>query len=282
MENLPYATQPDAILNLYLSKDSSIPFINDKDASFIFDGYSLCLCLRGTCNMIINGRKYKIKADSLLLLPPNHLVEFQNKSEDFMRCSIVFSLDVLMEFPSPLDIDTAKMAVRQPVLQLQPNKMKHLLDYYNILKDEYEELENPFRKSITKTILHVIFLEVLACYKMNTNELQENRQRNEQISDDFFMLLATYYKTYRNVAFYADKMNRTPKYLSEKIKEITGRSIREWIDEAIMTEIKIQLKTTDKTILQISDELNFSSPSVFVQFFRHHTGTTPLKYKNGI
>ena len=32
-------------------------------------------------------------------------------------------------------------------------------------------------------------------------------------------------------------------------------------------------------ILEISEELGFSSPSVFVQFFRHHTGTTPLQYR---
>ena len=39
------------------------------------------------------------------------------------------------------------------------------------------------------------------------------------------------------------------------------------------------LKVTDKSILEISEELNFSSPSVFVQFFRHNTGITPLQYR---
>ena len=39
------------------------------------------------------------------------------------------------------------------------------------------------------------------------------------------------------------------------------------------------LKTTDKTVLEISEELNFSSPSVMVQFFRHYTGITPLRYR---
>ena len=41
----------------------------------------------------------------------------------------------------------------------------------------------------------------------------------------------------------------------------------------------MQLKVTDKTVLEISEELNFSSPSVMVQFFRHHTGITPLQYR---
>ena len=74
-------------------------------------------------------------------------------------------------------------------------------------------------------------------------------------------------------------MNRTPKYLSGAVKRITGRSISDWIDEVVVIEIKRQLKTTDRTVLQISEELNFSSPSVFVQYFRHHTGMTPRQYR---
>lgn len=81
------------------------------------------------------------------------------------------------------------------------------------------------------------------------------------------------------MSFYAEKMNRTPKYLSGEIKRITGRSILEWINEAVLIEMKVQLKTTDYTVLQISEVLNFSSPSVFVQFFKHHTGITPLQYR---
>lgn len=279
LENLPQAGESNAIHNLYLSRGNFVQLFLEQEASFIFNGYSLCLCIAGSCDLSIDGRKYQITTDTLLLLPPNHLVEFQNRSVDFVRCSVVFSLDFLIDFPSPLDIDTAKMAIRQPVLHLPTSKIKHLLDYYNILKDEYNEVDNPFRETITKTVLNVILLEVLACYNLFSGTIQEQQQYHENLSDDFFMLLSMYYKKERNAAFYAEKMNMTPKYLSKKIKNITGRSVHEWLNEALITEIKVRLKTTDQTILQISEDLNFSSPSVFVQFFKHHTGMTPLKYK---
>ena len=105
------------------------------------------------------------------------------------------------------------------------------------------------------------------------------KPRNEQLTDDFFVLLSRHYRRERSVKFYASRMNRTPKYLSGAVKRITGRSISDWIDEVVVIEIKRQLKTTDRTVLQISEELNFSSPSVFVQYFRHHTGMTPRQYR---
>ena len=97
------------------------------------------------------------------------------------------------------------------------------------------------------------------------------------LSDRFFRLLTIHYKKHRSVQFYADKLNLTPKYLSTAIKKVTGRPILEWIHEAVLIDAKMLLRTTHLTVQQISDQLNFSSPSAFVQFFKKHTGKTPRK-----
>jgi AraC-like DNA-binding protein len=98
---------------------------------------------------------------------------------------------------------------------------------------------------------------------------------------DFFELLAVHYTTERRVAFYASKLCVTPKYLTTMVKEVTGLSILEWINNVTVLNIKRLLRTSQATIQQISEELNFQTPSTFVRYFRQHTGTTPLKYRNG-
>ena len=95
----------------------------------------------------------------------------------------------------------------------------------------------------------------------------------------FFKLLAKHCRQEHTVGFYADKLNRTPKYLSGAIRKLSGRSVPEWITMNLLRESKSMLKTTGMTVLEISEDLNFSSPSVFVQFFRRHTGITPLQYR---
>ena len=80
------------------------------------------------------------------------------------------------------------------------------------------------------------------------------------------------------MAYYAEALNLTPKYLAAAIKRITGRPILDWIHEAVLIDAKMLLRTTDLTVQEISERLNFSSPSAFVQFFRRKTGTTPKRH----
>ena len=117
-------------------------------------------------------------------------------------------------------------------------------------------------------------------HKLQIYSIEDGYHFNEtNLTDDFFKLLARHYRTEHNVGFYAERLNRTPKYLSGAIRRLSGRSVPDWIDSMLLREIKFLLKTTDKTILEISEELNFSSPSVFIQFFRRHAGVTPLQYR---
>ena len=103
--------------------------------------------------------------------------------------------------------------------------------------------------------------------------------RHESLSDRFFRLLALHFREEHTVHYYADRLNLTPKYLSTAIKRITGRPILDWIHEALLIEAAMLLRTTDLTVLEIADRLNFSTPSAFVQFFKKHTGTTPKKMR---
>ena len=219
-------------------------------------------------------------AGSFIILSPNLLVEIIGVSDDFNLRNIVVSLDVILEFPSPVDINIMNSALKNPVIGLSDIQMRHLAEYYDFLGKQYEETGNAYREEISKTLLYALMLEICNIYRTVSGENEQvARPKPEKLTDDFFLLLNRYYKTEHYAGFYADKLNRTPKYLSTAIKKLSGRSVSDWINSTLVSEIKLLLKVTDKTILEISEELNFSSPSVFVQFFRRNTGITPLQYR---
>jgi len=83
----------------------------------------------------------------------------------------------------------------------------------------------------------------------------------------------------RNVSFYADKLCLTPRYLNTVIRQISGRTVMEWINQAIILEAKVLLKHNDLLIYQIADKLNFPNPSFFCKFFKRITGMTPQEYQ---
>ena len=88
------------------------------------------------------------------------------------------------------------------------------------------------------------------------------------------------YKQSRDVAFYADRLCITSKHLSQVVKEVSGKSALDIIEEYVITECKALLLSTTMTIQQISDSLNFTTQSVFGKYFKRVTGISPSEYRN--
>ena len=272
--------EPQSIRNFYLSNQENAKRLQENGTAFVFNGFSIGVCLKGQWDLRISGRIYCLTAGSLLILAPNQLIETVSTSDDLSTRSIIVSLDVILEHPSPIDINILNFALRKPVLKLPEDRMGRMLEYLDFLEKRYYETENAYREEISKTLLYALMLEICDIHRSASGDQADiPKPKQEQLTDDFLKLLMAHYRTEHNVAFYADKLNRTPKYLSEAIKRISGRSVPEWISTMLVSETKMLLKATDKTVLEISEELNFSSPSVFVQFFRHNTGITPLQYR---
>ena len=91
-------------------------------------------------------------------------------------------------------------------------------------------------------------------------------------------LLASYYDKERSVRFYAEKLNLTSNYLSGIIKDYTGKTASEWIEEYVILEAKALLKFSGLNIQQVAYELNFPSQSMFGKYFKKQTGMSPKVY----
>ncbi len=77
-------------------------------------------------------------------------------------------------------------------------------------------------------------------------------------------------------------MGITPKYLSEVISTVSRRTPNEWIDKFVTTEIRNQLRHTNKKMSEIASDMNFPSQSFFGKYFKENVGVTPSDYRNGI
>ena len=45
-------------------------------------------------------------------------------------------------------------------------------------------------------------------------------------------------------------------------------------------DAKSQLKSTNRSVQEISDSLNFANMSFFGKYFKRYTGMSPLEYRN--
>ena len=115
--------------------------------------------------------------------------------------------------------------------------------------------------------------------KRQEQELPVRTTRQRQMLEQFMKMAINNHAREHLVGYYADKMCVTPKYLSKIVKEASGRSVPEWLNELLILDAKNMLRHTDMTIKEISAALNFPSQSFFFRFFKNHTGQTPTQYR---
>ena len=76
----------------------------------------------------------------------------------------------------------------------------------------------------------------------------------------------------------------SPSRVSHLFKELTGKSLTQYISLLRMTEAKHLLLSTNLKVAEISDILEFDAPTTFCRYFKKYVGCTPKEYRdsNGI
>jgi transcriptional regulator GlxA family with amidase domain len=64
------------------------------------------------------------------------------------------------------------------------------------------------------------------------------------------------------------------------LKDTSGKTAGEWIDEIVLMAVKGMLKSSNLTVAQVADEFHFSNASFFGRYFKARTGQTPLEYRS--
>ncbi|MBR7026928.1 MAG: AraC family transcriptional regulator [Bacteroidales bacterium] len=122
-------------------------------------------------------------------------------------------------------------------------------------------------------------------------EIYDNKAVSSQLSgsDDaafvflrFQELLKAHCGSERTVAWYADKLNITPRKLSRVCLDASGVGASDWISHHTTIRVKEMLESSNMPIEEICDEMNFSSRSYFTRFVTKVLGSTPSEYRRAM
>lgn len=84
----------------------------------------------------------------------------------------------------------------------------------------------------------------------------------------------------REVAFYADRLCISTRYLSTIIRSVAHSTAKEFIDRSVVLEIKMLLGSTELSVQEIAYRLHFPDQSYLGRFFKKHTGVSPTEFRN--
>lgn len=103
--------------------------------------------------------------------------------------------------------------------------------------------------------------------------------RSGELYNEFLDGVARHCMTNSDVAFYADCLNVSSRYLAQVTRRIAGKPPKNIIEEYLISRIEVQLMTTDKTVQEIAYDFGFSSQAHFAKFFKKMKGFTPSQFR---
>lgn len=270
--------------------DFSIPEaarIVDKPCRF--DYFMLVYCISGDLKFNVNQEEHSLRSNMLFLNFPGNLLKVNRLIEENKQKTRCICISMSRDYVSTLLLDVNKLLAKNmllsqtPCLCLEDNERsmlcKHVDIIIGLLKSGISYGDEAVKSIMSSMLYYIVGLWSSREVERGAVALDVT-SRNRALFEKFIKLVMENFSKYRNVGFYAEKLNITPKYLSRLIKEVSGRSAPDWIDSYVILEAKNLLKYSDMAIKEIVFKLNFPNQSVFYKFFKVRTGMTPSEYRN--
>lgn len=146
----------------------------------------------------------------------------------------------------------------------------------------YEKLTGTPRKhqkELFDALLEMFHYDFYDTMERFYNENPKTFSSSEVLFRNFLELLNVPGNNCRKVAFYADKLHVSPKYLSAVCKEVSGQTAFELINQYVLKNVKYMLQWSPKSIKEIAMELDFPNLSFFGKYVKRYLGVSPKQYR---
>ena len=153
-------------------------------------------------------------------------------------------------------------------------------DFKNILRHSYT-FQGYLGEQIAGTLLRVFLYDLWTYFSQLTMKYQDERLPSLHFAR--FLLEARYNcSKHRDVAWYANKVGVTPKYLTEVSKDATNRPAGDWIDEYAAIILRKELSAENLSLTDLAKEMNFSSLPAFTRYVKRVLGCSPSEFRDSL
>ena len=255
---------------------------------FITDFYMIGL-KKLKSGVILYGRK-KCDHDtgSMLFIKPRQVVEFKNLELEEDSFMIFIHEDYL--HGHSLHSDMGKYGFfdyeTNESLHLSPREEKIMWDLYFKIDTECRNNVDEYSRDIILTHVDSILKYSQRFYK---RQFIHRRESGSKTVSKFSDALADYInggliisQGLPTVSKLASQLNLSARYLSDLLKQETGKTAIELIHIYLIGEAKNRLTASDDTIAEIAYALGFENPPYFSRLFKKQTGLSPNQFKKDL
>lgn len=258
-----------------------LPAVDFGDDALRLGFFTYCFCSSGTAQFHLNSKELTISANQLLIGIGDQVFRKISSSDDFHARMILVSHECVFDgiaglfqlWPFMLQL------FENPIIPLTPMESEWATSGFDYIVKRLRRPDNHYQRETTTALVRLFYFDVCDLLSHHFPRTESLRAGSYTLFDRFIMLLQQNYKRERSVTWYSQQLCITPKYLSEVVKNVSGKTAGQWITDFVLIEIKQLLFNTSLSIKQIAQQLNFANQSFLGKYFRNATGISPLEYR---
>lgn len=240
----------------------------------------ILFCYKGTANLSVDLNRWNIRRNTVTVLIPGTILTLNDSDEDFKVQYISFSKSLFGEAVFRLDPPFFRYIKGNPCYTHSASQEVTIRMVIRLFWLIYMDRGNIHRDMIVKNQLQCFFLNMYDKTRCAFASRQYNGySRSEEIFYKFINSIHLHYLEQKDVTFYADELCISPRYLSTISRQVAGEPAKTIIDRHIILETKVLLRSTEMTVQEITNHLNFPSQSYLGRYFKKHTGESPIEYR---
>jgi len=243
--------------------------------------YTFTLVLQGGLCLETNGQQIVFHPGDLYLYLPGYPVRILSATEDYRSLVLLVDEQTTYETTAFRNLTRASY---YPLVQYGTPKLTLTPEDAERLKSDivamYDHIQRPtsFNNETLEMLYSVFMFDLIDIQKHALKPIEISR-RTEDIFISFYALLRQHYVAHHDIGFYAEQLNISTTYLSRVVKQVTGRTVIEHINQMVVTEAMWLLTSTSLPIYQIAERLHFATTASFDKFFTRMRGKSPNTYR---
>ena len=246
------------------------------------EGGAILFCRRGSATVTVDQLRDRVTRDTLLLLLPGSILHLNERTDDFRVRFCAFSLELFSEAAYRLDPSFFHILHEHAIIRLPDRIIEGVRNWFQMASYTYRDRGNIFRNTIIRNRLQNVLLEAFDKTQRFAPDVhsQTGTTRQADLFQRFVALVHEHCTEQREVAFYADRLCISTRYLSTIIRSVAHSTAKEFIDRSVVLEIKMLLGSTELSVQEIAYRLHLPDQSYLGRFFKKHTGVSPTEFRN--
>ena len=246
-----------------------------------FACYVFTLVEKGWLTVHYNGRELTFHPDDLYIYSPGLPVTVIATSDDFHGLTLMADEHAAIDAPTLRDLVHSAYL---PIVQLNEPKQTLPADTAQHLASKMREIigymqSDHIYKNEVLRLLYAVFLLDLQNAQDHAIIHYQVPQRVEEIFIGFIRLLPDHFAEHHDIPFYASALHISPVYLSRVVRQVTGHTVVDYINQMLLMEASFLLRTSELSITQIADRLHFADAPSFSKFFSRMKGLSPRAFR---